>query len=74
MWLAPYDPEEDGRFAIHVYNPDGIFVRVLYDTADTPQLELERLLNGSLQVPDSGKYFLRALTGRDYHVTVQELR
>ena len=24
-WVAPHDTEGDGRFAIHVYNPDGEF-------------------------------------------------
>ena len=74
MWVAPHDVVGDGRFAIHVYNPDGFFVRVMYDTANSPELKLEGSLRGSLELPDSGEYFLRALTGRDYHLTVQELR
>ena len=74
LWDAPHDTEGDGEIAIHVYNPDGYFVRLLYDTAHSPELNLEGSLRGSLDMQDPGEYFLRALTGRDYHLTVQELR
>lgn len=74
LWEAPHDSVGNGKFAIHVYNPDGFFVRLLYDTADYPESELDGSLRGSLVVLDSGDYFLRALTSRDYHLTVQELR
>ena len=73
-WLAHRDSVGDGEFAVHIYNSDGLLVRKLYDTTDLPGMALDNPIRGNLMLSDSGDYFVRALTSRGYHFTVQELR
>ena len=73
-WRTPRDPGGDGSLAIHVYNPDGLFLLTLYDTADSPGFDFDVPLTGTLGLPGPGDFFLRIITARDYQVTVQELR
>ena len=74
MWVAPDDSVGDGSFAVHVYNPDGLFLLNLYDTGDSLGVSFDGPLRGTLGLPGPGDYFLRVKTDRDYSVTIQELR
>lgn len=74
MWTASHDSVGDGRFALQVYNPDGLFLLELYDTANNPDRNFDGPLRGTLGVPGPGDFFIRTITTRDYNLTVQELR
>ena len=74
IWAAPHDSVEDGSFAVHVYNPNGLFVVSLYDTADDPYRNFDGPMRGTLKLGGPGDFFLRIKTARAYQVTVQELR
>ena len=74
MWVTPHDTVADGSFAIHVYNPDGLFLLELYNTRDSAGIDFAGPLRGTLGLPGPGDFFLRTITARDYQVTVQELR
>ena len=73
-WVAPHDSVGDGSFAVHVYNPDGLFLLNLYDTANDPERNFDGPFRGSLGLPGPGDYFLRIITDRDYQVKIQEQR
>ena len=73
-WAAPHDSVGDGSLAVYVYSPEGLLLLDLYDTADSPGLNFDGPLTGTLGVPGSGDFVLRMVTARDYKVTVQELR
>ena len=74
MWVATNDSVGDGSFAVHIYNPDGLFLLNLYDTADDPKRNFDGPIRGTLGVPGAGDFFIRVITDRDYQVTVQEPR
>ena len=73
-WSAAHDGVGDGSFAIHVYNPDGLFLLELYDTANTPGFDFDGPLHGTLGHLGPGDFLLRIKSARDYKITVQEPR
>ena len=74
LWVTPRDSVGDGSFAIHVYDPNGLFLVDLFDTAHAPESDFDAPIRGGLHLSDPGDYFIRVKTAREYQLTIQQLR